>query len=112
MVKIRSLPKYRYVVSNADVEQPDVSACRMILMWTHGQYFSTECVFLIEMRYCNFGHGSKWLCFILNGSNRKGKNHGLLYINGWNVCPTWQRRFLDELDLWRGSYADSLMHNT
>ncbi|KAF5758227.1 hypothetical protein HanXRQr2_Chr16g0726871 [Helianthus annuus] len=51
MVKIRSLPKYRYVVSNADVEQPDVSACRMILMWTHGQYFSTERVFLIEMRY-------------------------------------------------------------
>ncbi|MFS7963175.1 hypothetical protein Hanom_Chr08g00735001 [Helianthus anomalus] len=28
-----------------------------------------------------------------------GKNYGLLYINGWNVCPTWQRRFLDELDL-------------
>ncbi|KAF5818456.1 hypothetical protein HanXRQr2_Chr02g0065491 [Helianthus annuus] len=71
MVKIRSLPKYSYIVSNADVEQPDVRACRMIPMWTHGQYFSTELIIMCGLNLENLG-----------------KNHGLLYINSWNVCPT------------------------
>ncbi|MFS7934857.1 hypothetical protein Hanom_Chr05g00396571 [Helianthus anomalus] len=50
--EVSNLPKYRYEVSNGDMEQPDNSACRMIPLGTNGQDFSTERVLRIENADC------------------------------------------------------------
>ncbi|KAI3810469.1 hypothetical protein L1987_20084 [Smallanthus sonchifolius] len=43
-VDIKNLPKYIFEVSNGDVGQPDVRACKMMPMGTNSPNFSTGCV--------------------------------------------------------------------
>lgn len=50
--EINNLPKYIFKVTNGDVEQPDVRACKMTPMETNGPNFSTERVLLTEEAVC------------------------------------------------------------
>ncbi|KAK1425419.1 hypothetical protein QVD17_20771 [Tagetes erecta] len=50
--EINNLPKYIFEVANGDVEQHDVTACKMIPMETNGPNFSTERVLLAEEVDC------------------------------------------------------------
>ncbi|MFS7952702.1 hypothetical protein Hanom_Chr07g00610041 [Helianthus anomalus] len=52
--RISILPKYEFKMSNGDVDQPDVRACKMISMGTNGLDFSIERALEIEDTVCFF----------------------------------------------------------
>ncbi|KAI3798122.1 hypothetical protein L1987_33391 [Smallanthus sonchifolius] len=63
-IDIKNLPKYIFEVSNGDVGQPDVRACKMMPMGTNSPNFSTGCVLPTKDVVCFSFSSHRYACYL------------------------------------------------